>query len=65
MLGLNGTSMAAPHVAGLAALLVEKYGRNPAQIRHAIQSTADDLGENGTDPYYGRGRINVARALGL
>ncbi|HEU0077314.1 MAG TPA: S8 family serine peptidase [Longimicrobiaceae bacterium] len=65
VLGLNGTSMAAPHVSGLAALLVEKYGRNPAQIRHAIQSSADDLGETGTDPFYGKGRINVARALGL
>lgn len=62
-LGLNGTSMAAPHVSGLAALLVERYGRNPSQIRTRIQQTADDLGEVGTDPYYGKGRINVARAL--
>ncbi len=27
--------------------------------------SADDLGEPGTDPYYGKGRINVARALGV
>jgi subtilisin family serine protease len=65
VLGLNGTSMAAPHVSGLAALLVETHGRNPARIRHAIQTGADDLGEVGTDPYYGKGRINVARTLGL
>ncbi|MEW5927100.1 MAG: S8 family serine peptidase [Gemmatimonadota bacterium] len=65
VLGLNGTSMAAPHVSGLAALLVEKFGRNPAQIRHAIHTGADDLGEAGTDPVYGKGRINVARTLGL
>jgi subtilisin family serine protease len=60
-----GTSMAAPHVAGLAALLVEDLGRNPSRIKARIQSSADDLGEPGADPWYGRGRINVPRALGL
>jgi subtilisin family serine protease len=57
--------MASPHVAGLAALLVETYGRNPGVIRDVILETADDLGKSGTDAFYGRGRINVARALGL
>ena len=60
---LSGTSMAAPHVSALAALLVEEYGRNPARIKAAIQSTADDLGQPGTDPYYGKGRINVWNAV--
>lgn len=60
-----GTSMSAPHVAGLAALLAAEYGRNPAKIRAAIQKGADDLGQRGTDPFYGKGRINVARSLGL
>jgi subtilisin family serine protease len=60
-----GTSQASAHVAGLAALLVERHGRNPARIRQAIESSADQLGSSGQDPYYGRGRINVARALGL
>lgn len=64
-LGAIGTSMAAPHVSGLAALLVERYGRNPGQIRAAIQQSADDLGQSGTDPFYGKGRINVARAMGV
>jgi lantibiotic leader peptide-processing serine protease len=64
ILGLAGTSMASPHVAGLAALLVERYGRSPSQIRAAIQQSADDLGQSGTDPFYGKGRINVARAVG-
>lgn len=63
--GYAGTSQASPHVSGLAALLVEKYGRNPARIATAIQQSADDLGQPGTDPFYGKGRINVARALGL
>jgi len=61
-----GTSWAAPHVAGLAALLVAQLGHgNPALIRARILQSADDLGEPGIDPYYGHGRINVARALGV
>jgi len=61
-----GTSWAAPHIAGLAALLVEQNGHGkPAQIRAAILQSADDLGDPGVDPYYGHGRINVPRALGL
>jgi subtilisin family serine protease len=63
--GQLGTSQASPHVAGLAALLVAEHGRNPALIRDIIRNSADDLGQAGTDPYIGRGRINVARALGL
>ncbi len=66
VLGIGGTSMAAPHVAGLAALLVEDIGHGrPAQVKHRLQKTADDLGERGKDPLYGHGRINVPRALGL
>jgi subtilisin family serine protease len=60
------TSFAAPHVTGLAALLVAQLGKgNPALIRARILQTADDLGDPGYDPFYGHGRINVARALGL
>jgi subtilisin family serine protease len=62
----QGTSFAAPHVAGLAALLVAQLGHgNPALIRARILESADDLGDPGVDPYYGKGRINIARALGL
>lgn len=67
--GLTGTSMAASHASGLAALLVEPppvgYGRKPGQIREALAKFSDDLGETGNDPVYGKGRINVAKALGL
>jgi len=63
--GASGTSAAAPHVSGLAALLVERYGRNPARNRNAIQQSADGLGPFGTDPWYGKGRINVVTALDL
>jgi subtilisin family serine protease len=65
IVGSSGTSMAAPHVSGLAALLVERYGRDPTRIRSAIQQSADDLGPLGTDPWYGKGRINAVTALGL
>jgi len=58
--------MAAPHVSGLAALLVESIGKDkPSQVKAAIEQSADDLGQPGTDPFYGKGFINVPRALGL
>jgi subtilisin family serine protease len=64
--GFIGTSQASPHVTGLAALLVAEMGHGqPSAIKNAIQNSADDLGQPGTDPFYGRGRINVAKALGL
>lgn len=60
------TSFSAPHVTGLAALLIAQNGKGkPAQIRSMILQTADDLGEPGVDAFYGHGRINVARALGI
>ncbi|HEX9162699.1 MAG TPA: S8 family serine peptidase [Thermoanaerobaculia bacterium] len=66
IVGAEGTSMASPHVSGLAALLVEQIGHNnPSAIKAALQQTADDLGQPGTDPFYGKGFINVPRALGL
>lgn len=64
-LGVAGTSQATPHVSGLAALMVQRFGRKPSQIKNAIRQSADDLGQPGNDPYFGAGRINVARAVGL
>ncbi|MGZ8788151.1 MAG: S8 family serine peptidase [Thermoanaerobaculia bacterium] len=66
VVGSNGTSMAAPHVSGLAALIVEDIGKDkPSQVKAILQQSADDLGQPGTDPYYGKGRINVPAAIGL
>ena len=63
--GISGTSMAAPHVTGLAALIAGEVGHSPSQIAARIQQTADDLGQVGTDPAYGKGRITGARAAGV
>ena len=65
VVGAQGTSMASPHVTGTAALLVPSLGRDPGAIKSALQGTADDLGQSGTDPAYGKGRINTARAVGV
>jgi subtilisin family serine protease len=65
VVGISGTSMASPHVAGVAALIASEGVTGPAQIQARLQSSADDLGEPGVDPKYGKGRINAARAVGL
>jgi len=61
-----GTSMAAPHVAGAAALLLEENpSLTPAQVKDVLEQSADDLGAAGWDNIYGWGRINVERALDI
>lgn len=57
-----GTSMATPHVAGLAALMLAK-GIPAGWVRAVMQNTATDLGAAGFDNYYGYGLINAAAAL--
>jgi lantibiotic leader peptide-processing serine protease len=65
VIGFVGTSQAAPHVTGLAASLASQGVRGATRLRAAILRGADDLGPRGTDPFYGRGRINVAASLGV
>ncbi len=62
----SGTSQAAPHVAGLAALIWSKYpSYTAAQVWNRITSTAVDLGTAGTDIAFGAGRIDVKKAFGI
>ena len=65
VIGISGTSMATPHVSGLAALLIAEKGRGNGAIRSTIYETALDLGPVGKDAQFGNGRIQVAKALGL
>lgn len=60
---MSGTSMACPHVAGLAALIVQRYpGISPANVKRRIATTSTDLGRRGYDQTYGYGLINCDRA---
>ena len=60
---LQGTSMAAPHVAGVAALVWSKYPvLTNHEIRDRLAQTADDLGAAGFDEYYGYGKIDAMNA---
>ena len=51
--------------AGLLGGLIALFWNPNTHIRSVIQQSADDLGIEGTDPAYGKGRINVAAAFGL
>ncbi len=58
---MEGTSMAAPHVAGAAAIL-RGMGLTPQQTVNRLLSTAKDLGAQGNDSVFGHGRLDVAAA---
>lgn len=63
-----GTSMSAPAVAGVAALIVEKNGlaRSPAAlaaVESKLRSSSDDLGAAGVDKVYGNGFVNADKAV--
>jgi len=60
-----GTSMASPHAAGVAALIIGKNGGDmkPAQVKAALRQSADDLGKPGKDDFFGHGRVNAYNAV--
>jgi serine protease len=60
----QGTSMATPHVAGVAALLIANGTTGPDQVRAAIEATAEDRGAPGRDDEYGWGIVDPLAALG-
>jgi serine protease len=61
--GYEGTSMATPHVAAAAALLVSQGIRDPRAIEAVLKSTAKDLGAAGRDDQYGFGLVQPRTAL--
>ncbi len=60
----QGTSMATPHVAAAAAMVIANGANTPSAVRNTLESTADDLGAGGRDNTYGHGLLNLAAALG-
>ena len=69
---IQGTSMASPHAAGVAALIVSQYGTlgadgdvklPPQRVEALLQGTAVDIGQSGYDECFGSGRIDALRAV--
>ena len=64
--GYQGTSMAAPHVAAVAALVIASrvIGAHPTpkQIEDRLKATARDLGTPGPDDRYGAGLVDAGKA---
>lgn len=69
---LSGTSMAAPHVAGSAALVLTQTAKcdldlsgscSPVEVQQRLEATAEDLGVSGRDDLYGSGLVDAEKAV--
>lgn len=62
---MAGTSMAAPHVAGVAALIIGKNGgdMDPHEVEEQLFKTSDKVDGSGMSEYFGHGRVNAYRAV--
>ncbi|MFP3984790.1 MAG: S8 family serine peptidase [Candidatus Bathyarchaeia archaeon] len=61
---ISGTSMACPHVSGVAALIRYKNSSlTNKEVRSILQNTATDLGDEGRDNLYGYGLVNASAAI--
>lgn len=60
-----GTSMATPHVSGVAALIIGKHGGEmaPSEVERILRASSDDVGKPGNDAEFGGGRVNASRAV--
>ncbi|MEA2439444.1 MAG: thermitase [Thermoleophilaceae bacterium] len=62
---LSGTSMATPHVAGVAAVIADlNPTANAATLRSKLDAAVDDIGPAGRDTSFGLGRVNLCKAAG-
>lgn len=61
----QGTSMAAPHAAAAAAIVMAGGVTDPAEVQAILEASADDLGAPGRDNSYGHGLLNLAAALNV
>lgn len=59
---MQGTSMAAPQVTGVAGVVASVTGARGAALRSRLESSADDKGAGGYDTTFGNGRLNGYRA---
>lgn len=63
---ISGTSMATPHVSGIAALIKEKYPNiTPEDLKSVIRSTTDDLGQGYSINDQGLGMVNAKSAINI